>query len=165
MFALSTLAERPCLTSSTLTPSEQQLIQDAIAVMERRLFQRGPTLTSPRAVIDYLRLTMTREDREVFTVLFLDAHHRVIAVEPLFFGTIDGAQVAPRVILHRALFLNCAAIIMAHNHPSGMTVPSGADRTLTTDLTALLRRVDIRLLDHLVIGQGEPFSFAQAGLL
>jgi DNA repair protein RadC len=165
MLAFSTLADRPCLTSSTLTPSEQQLIQDAIAVMERRLFQRGPALTRPQEVVDYLRLTLTREDREVFTVVFLDTHHRLIAVEPLFFGTIDGAQVAPRVILHRALVLNCAAIIAAHNHPSGVTVPSDADRTLTTELTAILRRVDIRLLDHLIIGQGEPFSFAQAGLL
>ncbi|SAK39672.1 JAB domain-containing protein [Caballeronia ptereochthonis] len=165
MFALPTLADRPCLTSSTLTHSEQQLIQDAIAVMERRLFQRGPALTSPQRVVDYLRLTLTREDREVFTVVFLDTHHRVIAVEPLFFGTIDGAQVAPRVILQRALLLHSAALIAAHNHPSGATVPSDADRTLTTELTALLRRVDIRLLDHLVIGQGEPFSFASAGLL
>ena len=165
MFALPTLADRPSLTSSTLTSAEHQLIQDAIAVMERRLFQRGPALTSPQEVVDYLRLTLTREDREVFAVVFLDTHHRVIAVEPLFFGTIDGAQVAPRVILHRALVLNCAAIIAAHNHPSGVTVPSDADRTLTTELTAILRRVDIRLLDHLVIGQGEPFSFATAGLL
>lgn len=165
MLAFPTLADRPCLTSSTLTQSEQQLIQDAIAVMERRLFQRGPALTRPQEVVDYLRLTLTREDREVFAVVFLDTHHRVIAVEPLFFGTIDGAQVAPRVILHRALLLNSAAIIAAHNHPSGATVPSEADRTLTAELTAILQRVDIRLLDHLVIGQGEPFSFAQAGLL
>ena len=165
MFASSTLADRPCLTASTLTPSEQQLIQDATAILERRLFQRGPKLTSPQDAIDYLRLTMTREDREVFTVIFLDTRHRVIAVEPLFFGTIDGAPVMPRVILHRALLLNSAAIIAAHNHPSGDTVPSDADRTLTTELAALLRRVDIRLLDHFVIGQGEPFSFAKAGLL
>ena len=165
MLAFPTLADRPCLTSSTLTQSEQQLIQDAIAVMERRLFQRGPALTRPQEVVDYLRLTLTREDREVFAVVFLDTHHRVITVEPLFFGTIDGSQVAPRVILHRALLLNSAAIIAAHNHPSGATVPSEADRTLTAELTAILQRVDIRLLDHLVIGQGEPFSFAQAGLL
>lgn len=164
MLAFPTLADRPCLTSSTLTPSEQQLIQDAKAVLEQRLFQRGPALTSPQEVVDYLRLTLTREDREVFAVVFLDTHHRVIAVEPLFFGTIDGAPVMPRVILHRALVLNSAALIAAHNHPSGDTVPSDADRTLTTELAALLRRVDIRLLDHLIIGRGEPFSFAQAGL-
>ncbi|MBF3412614.1 JAB domain-containing protein [Burkholderia pseudomallei] len=165
MFAFPTLADRPCLTSSTLTSSEQQLIQDAIAVLELRLFQRGPALTSPQEVVDYLRLTMTREDREVFTVIFLDTRHRVIAIEPLFFGTIDGAPVMPRVILHRALLLNSAALIAAHDHPSGETTPSDADRRLTTELAALLRQVDIRLLDHLIIGQGEPFSFAQAGLL
>lgn len=165
MFASSTLADRPCLASSTLTPSEQQLIQDATAILERRLFQRGPKLASPQDAIDYLRLTMMREDREVFTVIFLDTRHRVIAVEPLFFGTIDGAQVIPRVILHRGLLLNSAAVIAAHNHPSGDTAPSDADRSLTTELATLLRRVDIRLLDHFVIAQGEPFSFAKAGLL
>lgn len=165
MLASLSLVDRPLLTSSTLTPSEQQLIRDAIAVLERRLFQRGPALTTPQEVVDYLRLTTTREDREVFTVVFLDTHHRVIAVEPLFFDTLDGAPVMPRVILHRAIVLNCAAIIAAHNHPSGDTVPSDADHTLTTELTTLLRRVDIRLLDHFIIGQGEPFSFAQAGLL
>lgn len=165
MFALPTLTERPCLTSSTLTPSEQQLIQDAIAVMERRLFQRGPALTSPQAVINYLRLTLTREDREVFTVVFLDTHHRVIAVEPLFFGTIDGAHISARIILHRAMLLNSTAIFVAHNHPSGETQPSAADQRLTAELAALLRLIDMRLLDHFIIGQGEPFSFAQAGLL
>ena len=165
MFASSTLADRPCLTSSALTSSEQQIVQAATAILERRLFQRGPALASPQDVIDYLRLTVSREDREVFTVIFLDTRHRVIAVEPLFFGTIDGAPVMPRVILHRALLLNSAAIIAAHNHPSGDTVPSDADRSLTTELATLLRRVDIRLLDHFVIAQGEPFSFAKAGLL
>ncbi|KVD85182.1 DNA repair protein RadC [Burkholderia sp. ABCPW 14] len=165
MFAFPALADRPSLTLSNLTSAEQQLIHDAIAVLERRLFRRGPALTTPQAVVDYLRLTMTREDREVFTVVFLDTRHRVIAVEPLFFGTIDGAPVMPRVILQRALLLQTAALIAAHNHPSGNTTPSDADRTLTTELTALLRRVDIRLLDHLIIGQGEPFSFANAGLL
>ncbi|KVC94951.1 DNA repair protein RadC [Burkholderia ubonensis] len=165
MLASLSRVDRPSLTSPTLTSAEHQLIQDAIAVLERRLFQRGPALTRPQEVVDYLRLTLTREDREVFTVVFLDTRHRVIAVEPLFFGTIDGAPVMPRVILHRALLLNSAALIAAHNHPSGVTVPSDADRALTTELTALLRRVDIRLLDHFVIGQGEPFSFAQAGLL
>ncbi|CAM8846093.1 hypothetical protein NCW_01202 [Burkholderia pseudomallei] len=101
MLASLSRVDRPSLTSSTLTSAEHQLIQDAIAVLERRLFQRGPALTRPQEVVDYLRLTLTREDREVFTVVFLDTKHRVIAVEPLFFGTIDGAQVAPRVILYR----------------------------------------------------------------
>ncbi|WP_369148846.1 JAB domain-containing protein [Burkholderia pseudomallei] len=165
MFAFPTLAGRPCLTSSTLTQSEHQLVQDAKAVLERRLFQRGPALTTPQDVIDYLRLTMTREDREVFTVVFLDTHHRVIAVEPLFFGTIGGAHISSLVILHRAILLNSTAIIVAHNHPSGETQPSAADQRLTAELAALLRLVDIRLLDHFIIGQGDPFSFAQAGLL
>ncbi|QTB44293.1 DNA repair protein RadC [Burkholderia pseudomallei] len=164
MLASLSLADRPRLTSSTLTQSEQQLVQDAKAVLERRLFQRGPALTTPQDVIDYLRLTMTREDREVFTVVFLDTHHRVIAVEPLFFGTIDGAHISARVILHRAMLLNSTAIFVAHNHPSGETQPSAADQRLTAELAALLRLVDMRLLDHFIIGRGEPFSFAQAGL-
>ncbi|WWL67612.1 JAB domain-containing protein [Burkholderia pseudomallei] len=165
MLASLSLADRPCLTSSTLTQSEQQLIRDAIAVLERRLFQRGPALTTPQDVIDYLRLTMTREDREVFTVIFLDTHHRVIAVEPLFFGTVDGAHISARIILHRAILLNNTAIIVAHNHPSGEMQPSAADQRLTAELAALLRLVDMRLLDHFIVGQGEPFSFAQADLL
>ncbi|EDS87840.1 JAB domain-containing protein [Burkholderia pseudomallei] len=165
MLASLSLADRPPLTSSTLTSAEHQLIHDAIAVLERRLFQRGPALTSPQNAIDYLRLTMTREDREVFTVIFLDTHHRVIAVEPLFYGGIDGAHISSRVILHRAILLNSTAIIVAHNHPSGETQPSPADQRLTAELAALLRLVDMRLLDHFIIGRGEPFSFAQAGLL
>jgi len=126
MYASSTLADRPSLTSSTLTSSEQQIVQAATAILERRLFQRGPALANPQDVIDYLRLTMSREDREVFTVIFLDTRHRVIAVEPLFFGTIDGAPVMPRVILHRALLLNSAAIIAAHfvaRHKMGIMCP------------------------------------------
>lgn len=165
MLAFPTLADRPCLTSSTLTQPEQQLVQNAIAVLEQRLFQRGPALTTPQVVVDYLRLTMAREDREVFTVVFLDTHLRVIAVEPLFFGGIDEAHVSSRVILHRAILLNSTAIIAAHNHPSGETQPSSADQRLTTELTALLRPIEIRLLDHFIIGKGEPFSFAEAGLL
>lgn len=89
----------------------------------------------------------------------------MIAVEPLFFGGIDGAHISARVILHRAMLLNSTAIIVAHNHPSGDAQPSAADQRLTAELTALLRLVDIRLLDHFIIGQGEPFSFAQASLL
>lgn len=165
MLASLSLADRPPLTSSTLTSAEHQLIQNAIAVLERRLCQHGPALTTPQEVVDYLRLTMTREDREVFTVVFLDTHHRVIATEPLFFGTIDGAHISARVILYRAILLNSTAIIVAHNHPSGETQPSAADQRLTAELAALLRLVDMRLLDHFIIGRGEPFSFAQAGLL
>lgn len=162
----SPLTDHRYPTSSTLTPQDQQLVQDAIAILERRLFQRGPALSRPQDVVDYLRLTMTREDREVFTVVFLDTRHRVIAVEPLFFGTIDAAPVMPRIILHRALLLNGTAIILvAHNHPSGSTAPSEADRVLTRELASLLKQVDVRLLDHFIIGQGEPFSFAEAGLL
>lgn len=161
----SPLTERRYPTASTLTPQDQQLVRDALAILDRCLFQRGPALSRPQDVVDYLRLTMTREDREVFTVVFLDTRHRVIAVEPLFFGTIDGAPVMPRVILHRALLLHSAAIIAAHNHPSGSTMPSEADRGLTSTLATLLKQVDIRLLDHFIIGQGEPFSFAMAGLL
>ncbi|VBF49840.1 JAB domain-containing protein [Burkholderia pseudomallei] len=165
MHASLSLADRRLLTSSPLTSAEHQLIHDAIAVLERRLYQRGPALTTPQEVVDYLRLTLTREDREVFTVVFLDTHHRVIAVEPLFFGTIDGTHISPRVILHRAILLNSTAIIVAHNHPSGEIQPSAADQRLTTELATLLRLVDMRLLDHFIIGRGEPFSFAQAGLL
>lgn len=144
---------------------EDPLIREAIGVLEKRIFKRGAKLTSPEGVREYLQLKLAGEALEVFAVVFLDSRHRVIAYEPMFQGTIDGAAVYPRAILKRAMDHNCAAVILAHNHPSGETEPSHADRTITNRVKAVLEMVDVRILDHFVIGEGKPFSFAEVGWL
>jgi DNA repair protein RadC len=144
---------------------EDPLIRQAIGVLEKRLFKRGAKLASPAGVREYLHLKLAGEALEVFAVVFLDARHRVIAYEPMFHGTIDGASVYPRAVLKRAMDHNCAAVIFAHNHPSGDTEPSHADRAITARLKSVLEIVDVRVLDHFIIGEGQPFSFAEAGYL
>jgi DNA repair protein RadC len=144
---------------------EDWIIQQALTLLEKRVFKAGPSLNSPAAVRDYLRLKLVEEPNEVFAVMFLDSQHQVLAYEPLFKGSIDQTSVYPRVIVQRALALNASALILAHQHPSGVTEPSTADRTLTDRLKAALAVVDIRVVDHFIVGKGNPFSFAEAGLL
>ncbi|MFZ2207243.1 MAG: DNA repair protein RadC, partial [Porticoccaceae bacterium] len=103
--------------------------------------------------------------REIFVVLFLDTRHRLIATEDLFQGTIDGASVHPREVVRRALFHNAAAVIVGHNHPSGVAEPSADDRRITARLREALALVDVRLLDHFVVGAGQVVSLAERGLL
>jgi DNA repair protein RadC len=102
---------------------------------------------------------------EVFACLFLDTRHRVIAYEELFNGTIDGSSVHPREVVRRALHHNCAAVILAHNHPSGVCEPSHADKAITKRLQDALALVDVRVLDHFIVGDASPYSFAETGLL
>lgn len=148
------------------SPDEQNLIiQNAISILEQRIFKTGPYIHDPKDMKDYLRLQLANEVKEVFACVFLDSTHRVIAFERLFFGTIDHTTVHPRVILQRALETHSAALIMAHNHPSGDVKPSTCDQRLTKRLRDLLLKVDVRLLDHFIIGKGEPYSFAEAGLI
>jgi DNA repair protein RadC len=140
----------------------------AVAVMEREAFAalaETPLLSSSREVRRYLRLKLAHLPREVFAVLFLDNRHRLIRFEILFQGTVDRASVHPREILRRALELNAAAVIFAHNHPSGIAEPSASDLALTRDLSDLLGRIDVRVLDHLVVGRGSEVSFAERGFL
>ncbi|RSH69203.1 RadC family protein [Stutzerimonas stutzeri] len=144
---------------------ENRIIQQAIALLEHRLFAQGPLLQSPQDAQDYLRLTLMPEPNEVFVACFLSSRHQVIACETLFRGTIDSATIHPRVVIQRGLERNCSALIIAHNHPSGDTEPSSADKVLTQRLKLALEYVNIRLLDHFIIGRGKPFSFAEAGLL
>lgn len=113
----------------------------------------------------YLVSRLRDREHEVFAALFLDSQHRVIACEELAQGTLDGAAVYPREVVKRALALGAAAVIFAHNHPSGVAEPSAADRTLTEKLKAALALVEIRVLDHLVIGEGPPVSFSERGWL
>jgi DNA repair protein RadC len=125
----------------------------------------GLPMTAPDAVRDYLRLQLSHQEREVFAVVFLDTRHRVLAYEELFYGTIDGASVHPREVVKAALRCNAAAVILAHNHPSGVAEPSQADQRITQRLKEALALVDVRVLDHFVIGSGERVSFAERGLL
>lgn len=127
--------------------------------------QRGIALGSPGDTVDYLRMSLRDREREVFTGVFLDTRHRVILSEELFKGSIDGACVYPRVVAEKALRYGAAAVIVAHNHPSGVAEPSLADQAITRRLKEALALLEIRLLDHFVIGDGEPVSMACRGLL
>lgn len=141
----------------------------AVVEMARRYlaesFQRGEQLTSPCDTRNYLLLLMRDYHHEVFACLFLDNKHRVIAFEEMFRGTIDCASVYPREIVKRALEHNAAAVILAHNHPSGETQASAADKAITKRIDSALKLVDMRLLDHFIVGDGQCLSFAEHGML
>jgi DNA repair protein RadC len=144
---------------------------ELLAVMEmaRRALaqqmQAAPVFDSPGRVKDYLALNLAGRSQEVFSVLFLDAQHRLIRLEDLFFGTLTQTSVYPREVLKRALALNAGAVVLAHNHPSGVAEPSRADEYLTQTLKTALQMVDVRVLDHVVVGQGQVVSMAERGLL
>ncbi len=167
---------RPILEADRKSFSERPGLGDAKyaqlqAVLEmgrrqlREELQRGPALTSPLDTRRYLAAELRACPNEVFAGLFLDNRHRVIGFEELFQGTIDGASVYPREVVRRALARNAAAVIVAHNHPSGVAEPSPADTALTQRLREALDLVDIRLLDHFIIGDGVPVSLAERGVL
>ena len=127
--------------------------------------RRGDAMLSPTDSAAYLKAKLRDYPYEVFAVLFLDTRHRPIAFEELFRGSIDGAAVYPREVVRRALAHNAAAIIVAHNHPSGVAEPSDADRMITRRLQDALGLIEVRVLDHLVIGDGDPVSMAERGWL
>lgn len=141
----------------------------AVLEMGRRYLaatlQSGEAITSVADTRRYLIAQLRHEPNEVFGCLFLDNKHRVLAFETLFYGTIDGASVHPRVVVKRALFHNAAAVILSHNHPSGVAEPSQADRHITERLREALSLIDVRVLDHMVVGDGEVVSFAERGWL
>ncbi|MGY5451321.1 RadC family protein [Agarivorans sp. MS3-6] len=118
---------------------------------------------SAESAKNYLSMELSHQQREVFAILLLDNQHRVLQFAPLFFGTIDAASVYPRVVVQRVLEKNAAAVIFAHNHPSGVAEPSQADKQITTKLIKALALIDVRVLDHIVIGYGETMSFAERG--
>ena len=133
--------------------------------MEARLLRDGGPLTSPSHTRRYIEARLRGYRNEVFAMLYLDCRNRVIAFEETFSGTVDGTTVHPRVVVRRALMHNAAACIAAHSHPSGVAEPSRADRALTKRLLDALALVEIRLIDHFVVGDGELVSFAERGLL
>lgn len=141
----------------------------AVLEMGRRHLQetlaRGDALHSPAETRQYLSTRLRHHRQEVFAALFLDNRHRVIRFEELFFGTINGASVHPREVVRRSLAHNAAALILAHNHPSGVAEPSQADLQLTRRLGEALALVDVRVLDHIIVGDGETVSLAERGLV
>ena len=149
-----------------LGPAKYAQLQAVLEMARRHLaerLRRDSALESPQAVRDYLKAQLRHEHHEVFGCLFLDSKHRVLAYEALFRGSIDGASVYPRQVVKRALAHNAAALILTHNHPSGVAEPSQADRVLTERLKDALALVDIRVLDHFIVGDGEPLSMAERG--
>jgi len=157
------LAETPGLGSAKLAQ-----LQAALELARRALkedISSRDALSSPRAVRDYLRLTLAGREQEVFVVLLLDAQHRVIACEELFHGTLTQTSVYPREVVKCSLKHNAAAVIFAHNHPSGVAEPSHADEILTRSLKSALALVDIQVLDHFIVAGSRTMSFAERGLL
>ena len=164
---MSLVANDSCVEPrfAPMSQSDDWIIRQAIALLEQRVFKKGPSLERPAAVKDYLRLKLAAEPNEVFAIVFLNSMHEVLAYEPMFKRPVHSTTVHARPILQRALELNAAAVILSHQHPSGCTEPSSADRALTQTLRAALSLIDVRVLDHLIVGQGTPYSFAESGLL
>lgn len=159
--------ERVC-GSRGLGPARYVALQAALELARRhyqQLMMTGPALANPMATREFVRMRLRDLPYEVFACVFLDNHHRVIAFEELFRGTIDGANVHPREVVKQALSRNAASVILVHNHPSGLAEPSQADELVTRRLKEALALVDIRVVDHLIVGDGVCESFAERGLL
>jgi DNA repair protein RadC len=157
--------EAPLSLVRGLPAHEQAVIDAALAILARRVREPGAVFDAPRAVREYVRLHLAKSERERFGVLFLDAQHALIAFEVLFEGTLSQASVYPREVVKRALQLNAAEVILTHNHPSGSAEPSRADEYLTNCLQTALQCIDVRVLDHVVVGWPDVVSFAERGLI
>ena len=144
---------------------DDAIIEKALHILKGRMVTSDVIITSPTTTTNYLKLRLAHETTELFLVMFLTNQHHLIEAEVMFRGTIDSCVVYPREIVKRALTLNAAAVIFAHNHPSGVPTPSTADRQLTDRLVTALGTVDIRVLDHFVIGGDSIKSFAELGYL
>ena len=151
-----------------LGPAKRAELAAVVELARRSLQQRladRPAFESPERVREYLQLQLAAREHEVFAVLFLDAQHRLLQFDEMFRGTLTQTSVYPREVVRRALALNAAAVILAHNHPSGVAEPSRADEFLTQSLKSALALVDVRVLDHMVVGRAQVVSFAERGLL
>ncbi|MEZ5586273.1 MAG: DNA repair protein RadC [Sedimenticolaceae bacterium] len=145
--------------------ADEMIIAHALEILTRRLKRPEAHITRPDDAKDLVKLRLAEHKAEVFAVLFLDNRHGVLAFEEMFRGTIDGASVHPREVVRRALHHNAAAVILSHNHPSGVAEPSQADQAITTRLRDALALIDVRTLDHLVVGSSGVVSFAERGLI
>lgn len=149
-------------------PAKYSQLQAVMEMARRALEEKlksGDAMSSPKSVRDYLRLSLQGKKHEVFVAIFLDAQNRTIATEELFKGTLTQTSVYPREVVKRALYHNAAAIIFAHNHPSGIAEPSQADEILTQSLKQALALIDVKVLDHFIVGAGTAMSFAERGLI
>lgn len=149
-----------------LGPAKFAQLQAVLEMGRRHLAERmrkKPALENPQAVRDYLKSMLRHEPHEVFGCLFLDSKHQVLTFEALFRGSIDNTSVHPREVVKRCLANNAAAVILCHNHPSGNSDPSQADQLLTKRLREALDLIDVRVLDHSIVGEGEPLSMAECG--
>lgn len=149
-------------------PGRYAVLQAALELGRRHALgqlQDAPVMSSPARTRRFLLHHLGNASREVFCCLFLDSQHRLLACEDLFLGTLDGAAVYPREVAVRALQHRAAALILAHNHPSGLPQPSSADRRITERLVSALGLLDIRILDHIIVGRGQTLSFAEEGLI
>jgi len=145
--------------------SFDEILEEAARAALANRVKKGTALTSPKLTRDYLMTRLSSRDHEVFTVLFLDNRHRVIECLEMFRGTIDGASVYPREVVKEALQRNAAAVILSHNHPSGIAEPSQARELITCRLRDALALVDIRVLDHLIVAGGQVVSLAERGVI
>ena len=151
-----------------LGPAKRAELQAVMELARRALSQQlkeAPVFDTPNRVKDYLGLLLGSRLQEVFAVLFLDAQHRLLHMQELFYGTLAQTSVYPREVVRQALAHNAGAVVLAHNHPSGVAEPSKADAFLTQTLQAALKLIDVKVLDHIVVGQGQVVSMAERGLL
>ena len=161
-----TIRSEPPAGYTAARANDTEIVREALRILDKQLRTTDEIyLTSPTTVRDYLRLQLATRGCEIFAVLFLTNRHRVIDFQEMFRGTIDGASVHPREVVKEVLRHNAAAVILAHNHPSGASEPSRADEAITRRLTEALALVDVRVLDHLIVGGSEITSFAERGLL
>lgn len=150
---------------ATLNEAEQdRLVELSLELLAFR-HRKGVELKSPKETMDYIRLLLAEASNEHFGVLFLDNHHRVICNDVLFSGTLDGASVYPRVVTQKALDCNAASAILYHNHPSGVAEPSRSDQNITKRIANVLDLIDVRVLDHFIVGTDSVVSFADRGLI
>lgn len=148
-----------------MNANEIKAISKALGIIESQLQLPGVLLNSPELVKKYLVMQLALEEQEIFSLVFLDVHMRLIAYEPMFVGSLTECRVYPREVIKAILHHNAAAIIMSHNHPSGVAYPSPADRSLTSSLNDSLKVIDVQLLDHVIVAGNTTFSFAERGLL
>lgn len=148
-----------------ITTEENHIIQSALAILERENKTNFFEATSPRLVQDFLRLLLANEERELFCVLFLNIQNYIVAHEILFYGTLASTSVHPREVVKSCLKHNCAAVVIAHNHPSGSSIASQADIKITLTLRDALALVDVNVLDHFVVTRAKAVSMAEQGLI
>lgn len=145
--------------------SEDEIIDQALTILERRLHKPDYVMSNPEAVADYLKLHYGGLEYESFRVMFLNNQNGLISLKEMFRGTVNAATIYPREVVKASLAFNAAAVILSHNHPSGDPTPSQADKQITHHLVDALKLVDVRVLDHIVVGGNESYSFADHGLM